>query len=68
MTTQETTDIGRDAATGLPGDVVQNAVTPWPAPRTDPVEPFMDDAHSEGVFKDNLCPNQALPTIDPRPA
>lgn len=66
--TQEITDLGRDAATGLPGALTQGAVTQWPPFRAAPVTPFMDDADSEGVFKDTLVPNQAFPTIDPRPA
>lgn len=64
----ESTDIGRDSITGLPGDLVQNGVTPWPPWRLDPTTAFMDDAHSQGVFKDIVCPNQAYPTTDPRPA
>ena len=64
----ETTDIGRDSLTGLPGDVVQNGVTEWPPYRTDPVNPYQDDEHSEGIYKPPIFPNQDFPITDPRPA
>lgn len=63
----ETTDVGRDTITGL-NVGVQNAVEPDPPPRTDPITAFMDDQHSQGVYKPVVAPNQDFPTRDVRPA
>lgn len=63
----ETTDVGRDTITGL-NVGVQSAVEQDPPPRTDPITAFMDDEHSQGVFRQVVAPNQNYPTRDVRPA
>lgn len=64
---EEPTDVGRDTITGL-NVGTQLPVEPDPPPRTAPITPFMDDEHSQGVYKPPVTPNQSYPTRDVRPA
>lgn len=58
--------VGRDSITGL--SMSQTGYEGDPAPRTDPITAFMDDEHSEGIYKQPQPWAQTYPTTDPRPA